>query len=204
VTLPVYLQPYLIIIHANSSAEWYYNINNINGNVIIKGDSRMQVNITGETQGIHSVQLGLVLNNTATSVYSNSVDLVPGQNIFNVYSNMTNGVYETNNTTTDVPGSHIYVNGTIGLNSSNFIYAVNLSLNTSSSDISNVFLYLSGSNVNIYRNEGFLNLTSYAKIISSNESFDVTMVKNTKNFSVSLPITFYAYYVHASVKGVYS
>ena len=203
-TSPVYLQPYLIIIHANSSAEWYYNINNINGNVIIKGDSRMQVNITGETQGIHSVQLGLVLNNTATSVYSNSVDLVPGQNIFKVYSNMTNSVYETNNTTTDVPGSHIYVNGTIGLNSSNFIYAVNLSLNTSSSDISNVFLYLSGSNVNIYRNEGFLNLTSYAKIISSNESFDVTMVKNTKNFSVSLPITFYAYYVHASVKGVYS
>ena len=203
VTSTIYIDPYLIIIHANSSAEWYYNLTGF-GSVVMKGDSKMQVNITREQAGSNTINVGMVLNGTLTNVYTKIADLSPGQNIFSVYANMTNKVNSTTDTTTFISGNNIYVNGTMILDTSDYIYSVNLSLNTTSPNITSASLSLSGSQVNTYRNDGYINLTSYSKITSNPESINIKLVKNTEFFSFSSPVTMYAYYVNVTVNGGYS
>ncbi|WP_393970634.1 hypothetical protein OXIME_000858 [Oxyplasma meridianum] len=203
VTSTVYIYPYLIIIHANSSGEWYYNINGIDSSVM-KGERKEQINITREQAGSNSIQVGIVLNGSFSSVYSKTVYLSPGKNIFNVYSNMTNGVYSTDNTTEFISGNDIYVNGTLNLSSNDYLYSVNLSINTSSSNIINASMSIAGSKVNVYRNDGFINLTSYMKITSNPESVNIKLVKNTNFFSFSSPVTLHAYYMYVTVNGSYS
>lgn len=203
VTSTVYIDPYLIIIHANSSAEWYYNLNGI-GNIVMKGERRTQVNITAEQVGSNSIKVGMVLNGSFTNAYSNAVDLSAGQNIFNVYANMTNEVHSTYNTTAFLSRNSIYVNGTLNLNNSDYLYSVNLSLNTSSTNITNASLSLSGSPEKIYRNDGFINLTAYAKVTANPESLNIKLVKNTEFFSFSSPVKLYAYYLYVTVNGSYS
>jgi hypothetical protein len=203
VTSTIYIDPYLIIIHANSSAEWYYNLNGISS-IVMKGDRKTQVNITREKYGSNSIQVGMAINGSRTPVYSNTADLSPGKNIFNVYANMTGEVYSTYNTTAFISGNYVYLNGTLGLNYSDYLYSVNLSLNTSPPDISNVSMSLSGSQVNVYRNDGFINLTSYSKITADPESVNIKLVKDTKFFSFNSPVELYAYYMYVAVNGSYS
>ena len=203
VTSTIYIDPYLIIIHANSSAEWYYNLNGISS-IVMKGDRKTQVNITREKYGSNSIQVGMAINGSRTPVYSNTADLSPGKNIFNVYANMTGEVYSTYNTTAFISGNYVYLNGTLGLNYSDYLYSVNLSLNTSPPDISNVSMSLSGSQVNVYRNDGFINSTSYSKITADPESVNIKLVKDTKFFSFNSPVELYAYYMYVAVNGSYS
>ena len=203
VTSSIYVDPYLIIVHANSSAEWYYNLNGIS-NIVMKGNEKAQLNITRETYGSHSVQVGMVLNGSLTTAYSKVADLSPGNSIFSVYANMTGEVYSTYNTTSFISGNNIYVNGTLGLNKNDYLYSVNLSLNTSSSNINSVSMSLSGSQVSVYRNDGFINLTAYTKITANPESANIKLVKNTEFFTYSSPIELNAYYLYVTVNGSYS
>jgi len=211
-----YLQPYLIITHANSSAEWYYNINHILSRVM--PSKNIQINITRETSGSHSLSAGLILNNnSSTTIYpNNNVVLTPQNNTFSLYLNMSRGVDEIKNSNSyEKPDGGNYwtviVNGTANSISYNdYIYAVNTSLKLGNANVNNVSLAFSGNNISTepllsgFVPTDLINLSSYLHVTVQPETFRVFYNLNSTGFTISVPIISYIYYVHATENGVYS